>query len=292
MTTSQTLVDCHFHVFDAGAAVASARYRPPYAARLEDWLAMLAVAGAVGGPSGGAADAMAQVDPYGVAVQTSFLGTDNSALLATLGRMPGRLRGVAVVDPTVEDAQLAMLDTTGVRGIRLNLYGDAEWRRIDTAPWRALFQRIAMLGWHVEVHTNNGDGAAVLSTLDGALGDTPTPVVLDHFGRPGPLGVDDPVFETARAVRTRRPLWVKISAPYRLIAPQDWQALAGQWLQVAGADRLLWGSDWPWTNHEAPARAEECRAIVAWLANDSGLADAVRWRNPAALYGFALADGR
>ncbi|CAG2129295.1 2-pyrone-4,6-dicarbaxylate hydrolase [compost metagenome] len=283
MTTSQTLVDCHFHVFDAGVAVASARYRPPYAAPLADWLAM---AGALGDP---AVDPVDAVDPYGVVVQTSFLGTDNSAMLAALGRMPGRLRGVAVVDPAVNDAELATLDAAGVRGIRLNLYGDAGWRRIDTAPWRTLFQRVAALGWHVELHTNNGDGATVLAALDIAMGETSAPIVLDHFGRPGPLGVDDPVFDTARTVAVRRPLWIKISAPYRLASPNQWPALAAHWAEVAGPDRLLWGSDWPWTNHEAPARADECRAVMAWFAQRPDLTEGLRWRNAAALYGFALA---
>ena len=289
MTTSQTLVDCHFHVFDAGVAVASARYRPPYAAPLADWLTLT---GTIGGTA---------VDPYGVVVQTSFLGTDNSAMLAALGRMPGRLRGVAVVDPAVDDAELAALNAAGVRGIRLNLYGDAGWRRIDTAPWRTLFQRVAALGWHVDLHTNIGDGAMVLAALDAALGDTPsdtpgdtpddtpTPIVLDHFGRPGPLGLDDPVFDAARAVAARRPLWVKISAPYRLASPDQWPTLAAHWAEVAGPDRLLWGSDWPWTNHEAPARADECRAVMAWLAQRPDLSEGLRWRNAAALYGFALA---
>ncbi|RLK38904.1 amidohydrolase family protein [Cupriavidus plantarum] len=280
MMTSQPLVDCHFHVFDAGVAVASARYRPSYAAPLTDWLAM---AGVVGGAHG---------DPYGVVVQTSFLGTDNSMMLAALGRMPARLRGVAVVDPSVPDAGLTALDAAGVRGIRLNLYGDEGWRRIETAPWRGLFSRTAALGWHVELHTDNGDGATILSALDAAIGDAPAPIVLDHFGRPGAGGVADAVFDTARAVRERRPLWVKISAPYRLgdglTSPGAWQALTTRWAEVAGADRLLWGSDWPWTNHEGPARADECRATMAWLATRPDLEDRLRWRNAAALYGFDI----
>jgi predicted TIM-barrel fold metal-dependent hydrolase len=103
MTTTETLVDCHFHVFDAGVAVASARYRPPYDAPLEGWLSM---AGTVRGPA---------ADPYGVVVQTSFLGTDNSAMLAALRRMPERLRGVAVVDPSAPPAELAALDAAMTR---------------------------------------------------------------------------------------------------------------------------------------------------------------------------------
>lgn len=270
------LVDCHFHVFDAGPASPSARYRPPYAAELQEWHKLLARLG----------------DPYGVVVQTSFLGTDNAALVAALRAMPGRLKGVAVVDPDVPDHELALLQAAGVQGIRLNLYGDPHWQRIATAPWRRLFSRIAELGWHVELHTSNGDGSAVLSQLDAALGDHEVPVVLDHFGRPGAAGIADPVFDVAWATRDRRQVWVKISAPYRLDDPQSWPILAQRWCDVVGEDKLLWGSDWPWTNYESPARADECRALRSWTgagpAQGGALSDALRWANAAALYGFAL----
>jgi predicted TIM-barrel fold metal-dependent hydrolase len=275
------LVDTHFHVFDAGAATPSARYRPPYAAGLDDWQARLAGLGEL----------------YGVVVQTSFLGTDNSALLAALRARPGRLRGVAVVDPAVTDQQLATLQAAGVRGIRLNLYGDPDWQRIAGTPWRALFRRIAVLGWHVELHTDNGDGGMVLARLDAALGDAGPPVVLDHFGRPGTAGIGDAVFEVAMAVRARRQVWVKLSAPYRLASPQDWPGLAQRWREVVGDDRLLWGSDWPWTNHEAPVRLDECSKLAAWQglpgadqAAGAAWSAALRWRNAAALYGFAVEE--
>lgn len=275
------LVDTHFHVFDTGAATASARYRPAYAAGLDDWQAAI-------GSLDGRGD---QGDLYGVVVQTSFLGTDNTALLAALKTLPGRLRGVAVVDPAITDAQLTALQAAGVRGIRLNLYGDPEWQRIATAPWRALFHRIAALGWHVELHTGNGQGAMMLAQLDAALGAAGVPVVLDHFGRPGTAGIADPIFDVAMAVRARRQLWVKISAPYRLASPPDWPLLAQRWRDIVGDDRLLWGSDWPWTNHEGPQRLDECRELAAWRGQDgdgAALSAALRWRNAAALYGFAL----
>ncbi|WP_354684705.1 amidohydrolase family protein [Cupriavidus necator] len=275
------VVDCHFHVFDAGPATPGARYRPQYAAELRDWHARVATRG----------------DPYGVVVQTSFLGTDNAALLGALRTMPARLRGVAVVEPGVSDEALRELHDAGVRGIRLNLYRDPGWRRIATAPWRALFARIAVLGWHVELHTDNGDGATVLAQLDAASGDSAVPVVLDHFGRPGAAGIDDPVFDVAAAVGKHRQVWVKFSAPYRLVAPQGWRLLARKWLDVVGADRLLWGSDWPWTNHEGPARAVECAELSGWpdalsagmgSAQRDKLSEALRWSNAVTLYGFAI----
>lgn len=281
MRNATPLVDCHFHLFDAGAGMPSARYRPAYAARIADWLQLLAPMG----------------DPYGVVVQTSFLGADNSALLAALRALPGRLRGVAVVDPSVPDEALADMHAAGVRGIRLNLFDDPDWARIGTAPWRALFLRVAALGWHVELHTANGRGGAMLAELDAALGPCLVPVVLDHFGRPGEDGLRDGVFDVAAQVLARRQVWVKLSAPYRLPPETDWRLLAKAWVRTVGHDRLLLGSDWPWTNHESAARAGECAALFGWPeeqgaggdgVDDAVLAEALRWRNAAVLYGFEL----
>lgn len=281
MCNAMPLVDCHFHLFDAGAGMPSARYRPAYAARIEDWQRLLAPLG----------------DLYGVVVQTSFLGTDNAMLFAALGASGGRLRGVAVVDLSVTDDALAAMHAAGVRGIRLNLFGDPDWRRIGTAPWRMLFERIARLGWHVELHTANGQGGAMLAELDTALGCCAAPVVLDHFGRPGEQGSRDAVFEVAASILQHRQVWVKLSAAYRLLPGTDWQSLAGTWNQIVGPDRLLLGSDWPWTNHESPARADECAALFRWpcepgaggeAGGDGGFAESLRWRNAAVLYGFDL----
>ena len=281
MRNAMPLVDCHFHLFDAGAGTPSARYRPAYAARIEDWQQLLAPMG----------------DPYGVVVQTSFLGTDNSVLLEALHARSDRLRGVAVVDPSVSDEALADMHAAGVRGIRLNLFDDPDWARIGTAPWRALFARVAALGWHVELHTANGQGGAMLAELDAALGDCRAPVVLDHFGRPGEDGLRDGVFAVTAQVLARRQVWVKLSASYRLPPGTDWRSLASAWGGTVGHDRLLLGSDWPWTNHESAVRARECAVLFDWPGGqgvggygmeNALFAEGLRWRNAAALYGFEL----
>ena len=80
-------VDAHAHVFEPGlATVRDARYVPAYAAPLEQYLARLDEHGL----------------ERGVLVQPSFLGTDNSYLLAALAREPERLRGVIVVDHDID----------------------------------------------------------------------------------------------------------------------------------------------------------------------------------------------
>jgi predicted TIM-barrel fold metal-dependent hydrolase len=53
-----------------------------------------------------------------------------------------------------------------------------------------------------------------------------------------------------------------------------------------GIDRLLWGSDWPHTQHEKDVRYPTMRArLDAWLP-DATERDAVLIDNPAALFGF------
>jgi predicted TIM-barrel fold metal-dependent hydrolase len=43
--------------------------------------------------------------------------------------------------------------------------------------------------------------------------------------------------------------WIKLAAPYRTHGA-DMKSLARKFLSEAGPQRLLWGSDWPWTGHE------------------------------------------
>ena len=57
-------------------------------------------------------------------------GTDNAATLDAIARSKGTARGVAVVDTAITDAELAVLDTGGMRGVRFNFLK----RLVDDAP--------------------------------------------------------------------------------------------------------------------------------------------------------------
>lgn len=56
----------------------------------------------------------------GVIVQASCHGTDNTAKLDAISRSNGRYRGIAIVDGSITESQLADLDAHGVRGVRFN----------------------------------------------------------------------------------------------------------------------------------------------------------------------------
>lgn len=253
-------VDTHFHVFHAGQGVPGARYVPDYDAPLAQWQALAQAAGV----------------PRGVLVQTSFLGADNRLLLHTLAQQPRQLRGVAVITPQASAAEVQALHQGGVRGIRLNLAG----RSTDLSAWQqapALWDSLLALGWHVELHTDRGALPAALAQIPAAL-----PVVIDHMGKPDGVRAQDP---SVRAVRQRRSAaaWVKLSGPYRL-GGCNAQALAQLWLHEIGPEQLLWGSDWPFTNHEQDTRYDALRQQLNDWLHTPALRQAVLCHNPQRLY--------
>ena len=259
--------DCHAHVFSADApAVPGARYRPAYAASLEAWMALWPSAGVT----------------HGVLVQPSFFGTDNREMLAALARHPQRLRGIAVVDPFIAERELDALHSAGVRGVRLNLKGVEPAVPLQSPPWIALFDRVAARGWHVELFVDHGALPSVAPALEGSA----VPLVLDHFGNPGlEARAVEETFAAAEALRARGPVWCKFSGEYRLGGARA-APLARRWLELLGDAQVVWGSDWPWTGHEAGRDYAALRAqLDGWTG--SGLSRAVLWDNAARLYGFA-----
>lgn len=267
-----TGVDCHAHIFKRGLKLASARrYAPTYDATLDDFLKLLNANGF----------------SHGVLVQPSFLGVDNSYLLDGLKAAGGRLRGIAVVEPTMTAAELKELDGQGVVGVRLNLIGRPvpEFR---SEPWLGFLKRIADLGWQVEVHREARDLPGILTPLlDAGL-----TVVADHFGRPdGKLGVGDPGFRQLLTMQRQGRLWVKISGFYRTGAgPQgETTAKAAYPLlrDAVGLDRLIWGSDWPHTQFESQMTYEKARRFLDVLVPDAKERQQILVQNAANLFRIA-----
>lgn len=252
-------VDSHFHVFEAGKGIPGARYVPAYAASLDHWWRLANAAGVT----------------HGVLVQPSFLGTDNQLLLSSLKAYPGRLMGVAVVRPDINRHTLDSMHAAGVRGVRLNLAGVAydmtEWARA-TSLWDSLLE----LDWHVELHTDPGGLPHVLTALPAGLR-----IVVDHMGKPVAARADDP---TISLLRSRAPgqVCVKLSGAYRL-GGLDPRQVARTLLEELGPSALLWGSDWPCTNHEACAAYDRLLAGLAqWIGTEH--LDNVLRVNPMQLY--------
>ena len=183
-----------------------------------------------------------------VIVQASCHGTDNAATLDAIAKSDGKARGVAVVDPAISDAELERLHEGGIRGVRFNFLK----RLVDDAPkdkFLDVARRIERLGWHVVVYFE----ADILAELRPFLDAIPTPIVIDHMGRPdvsqGPDGADMRAFRAL--LESRSDIWFKASCPDRLDAsgpPWDDFATAVAPLVADYPDRALWGTDWPHPN--------------------------------------------
>lgn len=184
-----------------------------------------------------------------VIVQASCHGTDNAATLHAIAVSEGTCRGVAVVDPAIDDAELQKLHEGGIRGVRFNFLK----RLVDDAPkdkFLEVARRIQPLGWHVVVYFE----ADILAELRPFLDALPTPVVIDHMGRPDiAQGPDGPDMRAFRALLDSRPdIWTKVTCPDRLSTAPGWDdfATAVAPLVADYPDRVLWGTDWPHPNME------------------------------------------
>ena len=244
-------VDTHFHVFAAGAPLATPRNYTPWMMTLDDWLGFAAAL---------------SVD-RGVVVQPSVYGRDNDVLLAALGACPDRLRGVAVVDPGASDSEFNRLDAAGVRGVRINTrnVGGLSIDRVEE-----IGRRIAPLGWHIQLQVDSSS----LEALDWVVARCPVPIVIDHLGLipVGDRSARDPRLADLLDVLKTGRCYVKLSAPYRLTRTESYRGVDAVVAAILNVrpDRLIWGSDWPHTElwRAMPDDANLVDLTQVWLGND------------------------
>lgn len=280
--------DCHVHVFGPRERFpfSPERVYTPGPASLEDLQALHRALG---------------VDRV-VIVQASVYGADNRCLVDALHRLGGRARGVAVVDEAAGEDELHAMGRAGVRGARVNLQSAG---RDDPAAARDALrraaERVAPLGWHVQLYTN----LTLLAALHEAVLALPVPLVVDHFGLADPAqGVTQAGFDVLLSLVRSGRGYVKLSAAHRLSRAPDHADVAplARALIEANPQRVLWGTDWPHTGGGSGRRAAPARdGIEPFQPVDDGrgldrlnrwAADPLQLRrilvdNPARLFGFA-----
>jgi len=239
-------IDTHVHIFRRDAAFAAdRRYTPDYDATPEQLLAEMNAHGVT----------------RAILVQPSFLGTDNSYLLAAIAARPEAFSGIAVVPSDITRSGLAELKARGVLGVRLNCIGRSA-PAFDGAE-RLLVHAVADLGLVLQIQAEGGQWQAMEPFLTAA----PMRIVIDHFGRATP-GETSAGFEALlRAAQANPNLWFKFSGGYRLPKLAA-AACAATLLSEVGPDRIVWGSDWPHTQFEEHSTyAETLRALQHWAPN-------------------------
>lgn len=222
----------------------------------------------------------------GVVVQPSIFGTDNRAVIDAIARAPQRLRGVAVLEPTVADSDLQRLHQQGIRGVRFNLMlggGGGLRAMTELAP------RLAVLGWHAEILVNG----ALLPELEPVLRALLCRLVIDHMASlRADIAPASPAMKVLLGLVEQRDTWVKLSGAYRLSDASTDPRLAerARLLVRCAPDRMVWGSDWP---HVActvmPDAGQLLNLLAEWFEADAATLQRVLVDNPARLFDFPTA---
>jgi predicted TIM-barrel fold metal-dependent hydrolase len=260
--------DCHMHIYDARFPIAPTATLKPADALPSDYKLLQKRIGTT----------------RNVVVTPSTYGTDNSATLDGMAKLAPNVRGVAVVDTSVSDAELKRLHGLGVRGIRFNL---VQAGATTVEMLEPLSKRVNDLGWHVQIHMK-GEQIAKIEEL---LLRLPAPIVFDHLARVAqPAGVNDPGFATVRKLIDKGRTWVKLSGAYqdsKVGAPTyaDTIPIAQAYVKAA-PERMVWGSDWPHpTEKDQPDDAVLFDLLTQWVP-DEATRNRILVQNPAALYDF------
>lgn len=214
--------------------------------------------------------------------------TDNRVTLDGIEQLgAANARGVAVVHPTVTDAELKTLADGGIRGIRFTVF-DPRSAAVSVDMIEPLARRVADLGWHVQIHMRGDqivENAALLESL-------PTQVVFDHKGRlPQPAPLEHAAFGIIRRMLDKGRTWMKLSGAYMDTSVghptfADKLAVAQAYIKAA-PERMVWGSDWPHpTEKDKPNDATLFDLLTEW-APDEATRQRILVTNPEALYGFA-----
>jgi D-galactarolactone isomerase len=224
-----------------------------------------------------------------IVVTPAVYVTDNRVTVDAVAQFGDEARGVAVLHPTVTDAELKSLDAGGIRGIRFTQF-DPNTATTTIDMIEPLAKRVNDLGWHVQIHMR-GDQIAAAEDLWQRL---PTPMVFDHMGRLSqPEGADHPAFKIIRRLIDGGRTWVKLSGAYidtKVGAPTyaDVNKVAQAYVKAA-PERMVWGSDWPHPTESAEHKPNDAMLfdlLTEW-APDATVRRRILVENPEVLYGFA-----
>ena len=268
-------IDTHVHLFERRYRLSPGRgYNPPEST-LTDLKKLHAILG---------------VDRV-VFTQPSVYGTDNSAILDGMAALnaetPNRARCVIAIDMSISEAELARLDATGARGVRLNT-DNKGGMPIALSDIADLASKIAPFGWHIEFLFPGKDILDLLPVFDRLR----IPMSIGHFAyQPATAGVDAPGFKALLDLMRRGNTWMKISGANRVSAtdlpPYDDVKPMAQALVEAAPDRIMWGTDWPHPNKYAvnPNDGDLVDALADWIADET-LRRRIMVETPAEFYRF------
>jgi predicted TIM-barrel fold metal-dependent hydrolase len=266
--------DCHHHIYDARFPFAQPGARMVPSAHVADYRLLQRRIGTT-------RSVVVTPAPYPASV------ADNRVTLDAIAQFGANARGVAIIFPTITDAELKTLNDAGVRGIRFSL-AQASNATPAIEMIEPLSKRVNALGWHVQINMTADQIVAVGNLWDRL----PSAIVFDHMGHmPQPMGINHPAFTIIRRLVDRGRTWVKLSVTYdsSKVGPPTYADVnkVGRAYVQAAPERMLWGSNWPHPNEpNKPNDAMLFDLLADWAPNET-TRHRILVENPENLYGFA-----
>jgi predicted TIM-barrel fold metal-dependent hydrolase len=263
--------DCHHHIYDP------ARFPPPQSgaepnARVAEYRLLQRRIGTT----------------RNVVVTPRPYVTDNRVTVDAIAQLGANARGVAVIRPTVTDAELRTLVRGGIRGIRFSLSAIPNQTPATTLEMiEPLSKRVNELGWHIQI---NMDPDQIVAAED-LWNRVPSVIVFDHMGHiPQPIGMKHPAFTIIRRLVDKGRTWVKLSVTHDNTkdGPPTYADVnkVGQAYVQAAPERMVWGSNWPHPNEtKKPDDAMLFDLLTQWAPREA-TRHRILVQNPAILYGF------
>ena len=266
--------DCHHHIYDTARFPAPDPGAEPNARVAEYRLLQQRI--------GTTRDVIVTPRPY---------ATDNRVTLDAIAQFAPNARGVAVIHPTITDAELKALARGGIRGIRFSLAPAAIAPATSLDMIEPLSKRINALGWHVQINMD-ADQIAASENLWMRLA---SPIVFDHMGHiPQPMGMKHPAYPLIRKLVDKGRTWVKLSVTRDNTkdGPPTYADVnrVGRAYAQAAPERMVWGSNWPHPNEtNKPDDAILFDLLTQWAPSEA-TRHRILVENPAILYDFAKAS--
>jgi D-galactarolactone isomerase len=221
-----------------------------------------------------------------VVVQANAYADDNTVALNAIRALGKGAKGVAVVKPSVSDAEIDRLTKGGMCAVRImTLHGGL----LGFDVMDAVMARVHAFGWHANIQLDGRE----LPKYEAQIKRLPGTFVIDHTGKfLEPVRPEHEAFKCLLRLLDTGRCWVKLSAPYETSkagAPkyEDVSLLAKALVRHA-PERMLWASNWPHPSARKPEppRDEELLELLADWAPDEATQRKILVQNPAELYRF------
>lgn len=159
-----------------------------------------------------------------VVVQATCHGTDNRVVVDALEHMQGRAAGVASVTEDVTTDELKRMHEAGVRGVRFAFLPHIASETTPAVVIQRIAEKIQPFGWHTDLYFL----PQTFEIMDPLIRSLPTPVIIDHMGRPDvkiAVEKNDYFQRLLELGASREGVFWKVTSPDRYTRsarPEDW----------------------------------------------------------------------